>query len=142
LSARRVSSLAGHSILVVDDEPGNVALLLGVLRDAGHRALGASDGREALSKLDASAPELVLLDLEMPVMDGGQTLRALRSSTRFARMPVVVMSGLALEVVQRRCRGYDAVLHKPFTLGDLLATIERLLAPGAARVRAKRRAPR
>jgi CheY-like chemotaxis protein len=142
LRARDRSKQPRRSILVVDDEQGIVEVLVAVLGDAGHRALGATNGKDALAKLEASMPELVLLDLEMPVMDGAHTLKALRSDARYAGLPVIMMSGIPESMVKRRCPGADAVLRKPFALDELLATIERLLpAPRAARP-ARRRSAR
>jgi len=139
LRARDRSSQSRRSILVVDDEQGIVEVLVAVLGDAGHPALGAGNGKDALAKLEASMPELVLLDLEMPVMDGAHTLKALRSDARYARLPVIMMSGIPESMVKRRCPGSDAVLRKPFALDELLATIARLLPQprAASSVRSK-----
>jgi CheY-like chemotaxis protein len=129
-----------RSILVVDDEPGIVDVLVAVLGDAGHRALGAANGKDALQKLEVSLPELVLLDLEMPVMDGAQTLQSLRKDARYTDLPVIIMSGIPESMVKRRCRGFDAVLRKPFALDELLGTIERLSPAPRKRALAPRRA--
>ena len=139
MRARDRNSRQRRSILVVDDEPGIVDVLVAVLGDAGHRALGAANGRDALQKLEVSLPELVLLDLEMPVMDGVQTLQSLRGDPRYAALPVIIMSGIPESMVKRRCRGFDAVLRKPFALDELLGTIERL-SPGARKPVQPRRA--
>ena len=116
------------SILIVDDEPGIVDVLISVLEDAGHRAWGAANGLEGLSKLKASLPEVMLLDVEMPVLDGGETLRALRADPRLSSVAVLMMSGIPESMVKRRCRGYDAFLRKPFSLDELLQTVEALVA--------------
>lgn len=127
LSARAALGGRGRAILIVDDEQSNVDLLTAVLRDSDYRPLGAADGRQALARLETSTPDLLLLDLQMPIMDGAQTLRAIRGDARFASLPIIIMSGLAAEVVERRCHGHDAFLHKPFSLQLLLSTLERLL---------------
>jgi len=120
------------SILVVDDEPGIVDVLIAVLSDAGYRASGAAHGQEALSKLQLSVPDLMLLDLEMPVLDGGDTLRALRTDARLASVGVVMMSGIPESMVRRRCRGFEAFLRKPFSLDELLETLSALADGRAA----------
>ena len=120
------------SILVVDDEPGIVDVLITVLEDAGHRALGASNGQDALSKLKASLPDLMLLDVEMPVLDGGGTLRALKADARLASIPVLMMSGIPESMVKRRCRGFDAFLRKPFSLDELIAMVDALVGRSAS----------
>jgi len=115
------------SVLVVDDEAGTIDVLIAVLADAGYKTHGAANGREALTKLAASSPDLVLLDYVMPVLDGADTLRAIRDDRRLAETPVVMMSGIPESMIKRRCRGYDAFLRKPFSLEELMGTVEKLL---------------
>jgi len=117
---------ARRTILVVDDEPGTVGVLTAVLTDAGHEAVGVANGREALAKVRSDTISVVLLDVMMPVLDGPDTLRALRELGH-AQLPVVLMSGIPESMVKRRCRGYDAFLRKPFSLDELLATVQRVL---------------
>jgi CheY-like chemotaxis protein len=133
LSPRQRSKARRSTILVVDDEPGIVDVMIAVLEDAGHDASGANNGREALSKLEASQPDLLLLDLEMPVLDGAATLSAMKANPRLASVPVLMMSGITESMVKRRCRGYDAFLRKPFSLDDLLDTLDTLLGDAAGR---------
>lgn len=110
-------------MLVVDDEPGTVEVLCMVLSDAGFRASGAANGEEALSEMNAEVPDFVLLDLVMPVMDGGETLRVLRADPRWKGVSVIMMSGIPESMVRRRASGYDDFLRKPFSLEALVATI-------------------
>lgn len=119
------------SILVVDDEPGTVGVLLAVLADAGYEVSGAVHGRDALARLAQARPDLILLDFVMPVLDGAETLKALQADTRTARIPVVMMSGIPESMIKRRCRGYDAFLRKPYSLTELLGIVERLLETSA-----------
>jgi DNA-binding response OmpR family regulator len=133
LKARERAKREPKAILVVDDEPGIVEVLLVVLADKKFRVLGASHGEDALVKLRQFTPDLVLLDLEMAVLDGAETLRAIRSTARLANVCVIMMSGLPESMVKRRCRGHDAFLRKPFTLEELLLTVSRVLASGPAR---------
>lgn len=133
MSPRQRPKQQRATILVVDDEPGIVDVLIAVLDDAGHRASGAANGQEALSKLKASPPDLMLLDVEMPVLDGGATLSAMKADPRLSSVPVLMMSGIAESMVKRRCRGYDAFLRKPFSLDDLLDATEALLARSTGR---------
>jgi CheY-like chemotaxis protein len=135
-------------VLVVDDEPGIVDVVCAVLQDARCRVLGAADGEEALIQLRASLPDLVVLDLEMPTLDGAQTLRAIRKDPSLAALPVVLMSGLPETTAKRRTHGYNAFLRKPFALDELFQTIEPLLAsvkpkPAPKKVKArKKKSPR
>ena len=120
-----------RSILVVDDEAGTIDVLIAVLADAGYVATGASNGQEALARLRGALPDLVLLDLEMPVLDGAETLRALLAEPRLASLNVVLMSGIPESMVKRRCRGHRAFLRKPFSLDELLETVAELAGPAA-----------
>lgn len=115
------------TILVVDDEAGTVDVLHAVLSDAGYRVAGASNGREALEKMRASRPDLVLLDFVMPVLDGAETLRAIKQDARLSATPVIMMSGILESMIKRREKGYAAFLRKPFSLDELLAMIAKQL---------------
>lgn len=128
-----------RTILVVDDEPGTVEVMLAVLSDARYRVTGAHNGREALAAMTAEVPDLVLLDLLMPVLDGAETLRAIRAAPEYAKVGVVMMSGMADTMVRRRCRGHDAFLRKPFALDALLSTIEQVLKERAGQASGSRR---
>jgi CheY-like chemotaxis protein len=133
LSARARLQTKRGAILVVDDESGIVDVLSAVLTDAGYRVEGAANGQDALAKLAENEPDLLVLDLEMPVLDGADTLRALRADRVHQRLPVLMMNGLTESIVRRRCRGYQAFLRKPFTLDELLGTVARLLKASAPR---------
>lgn len=113
-------------MLVVDDEPGTVEVLSMVLADAGYRASGASNGRDALTGLASEPADLVLLDLVMPTMDGAEMLRDMRGEPRWSRLPVILMSGIPDSIARKRCPGADAFLRKPFALDELLATVGRV----------------
>lgn len=143
MSSRDRPQTQRGSILIVDDESGIVDVLSAVLTDAGYRVDGAGNGRDALAKIAECHPDLVLLDLEMPVLDGPETLRALRADAARSRLPVLMMSGLTESIVKRRCRGYQAFLRKPFTLDELLGTVAKLLKASAPRTaHGKTRRPR
>lgn len=116
-----------QTVLVVDDEPGTVEVLVSVLTDAGYRVTGAVNGRDALQCLQEERCDLILLDLMMPVLDGAATLAAMKESKRLAGIAVVMMSGLPEPMVKRRARGYDAFLRKPFALDELLETVRAAL---------------
>lgn len=113
-------------ILVVDDEPGTVDVMVAVLADASYRVTGAADGREALASMASEVPDVLLLDFVMPVMDGAETLRALRAKPELAGVAVIMMSGLPEGMVKRKCRRYEAFLRKPFSLDEILAAVARL----------------
>jgi len=117
-------------VLVVDDEPDIVRYLEHVLRRLGYETASAGDGAEALAKAAADPPDLVLLDVVMPVMDGFAVCRALREREATRLVPVVVMT--ALQGVDDRVKvlehGADDVLTKPVDERELVARIQGALA--------------
>jgi DNA-binding response OmpR family regulator len=109
-------------ILVVDDEPAMVGAVAALVGSEGHRVIAAYDGPEALSRFDGDQPDLVLLDLAMPRMDGLAVARALRAR---ATTPIIVVSGEGDErtKVQALDEGADDYVTKPFGKQELLARI-------------------
>jgi len=120
---------AGARILVVDDEPDLGAVLATRLRRAGYEVSVASDGLEALELIGRAPPDLVLLDLRMPRLDGLETLRRLRHDGATARLPVIVMTANAEPADRARALegGAAACLAKPFEAREVLEQIRLLL---------------
>ena len=114
-------------VLVVDDEPALRDALVRALRSEGYHVSSAEDGRGALERIGDEHPDLIVLDVLMPVMDGLEVARALRR--RGDRTPVLVLT--ARDSVSDRVEGLDAgaddYLVKPFALDELLARIRALL---------------
>jgi CheY-like chemotaxis protein len=120
-------------ILVVDDDSRLRESIVLMLRDAGYRALGAANGREALQLAEEESPSLILLDLMMPVMDGWQFLSE-RAQHRAAReAAVVLLSGMAFI---RDAPGVAGFLTKPIRTEPLLDYARRFCGGAAARNRA------
>jgi two-component system, OmpR family, response regulator MprA len=122
------------NLLVVDDEPAVRDALDRALRAEGYRVATAADGRAALDRMAEERPDLIVLDVLMPVMDGLEVCRALRAAGD--RTPILVLT--ARDSVADRVEGLDAgaddYLVKPFALDELLARIRALLrrsTPGA-----------
>jgi DNA-binding response OmpR family regulator len=118
------------TVLVVDDEFGIVDVLETILTDEGYRVLTACNGKQGLARLANEKPEVILLDFMMPILSGGQMLRAMASEPAYQRIPVIMMSSLTEEVVAARCTGYAAFLHKPFQVAAVLSTVARVLDRG------------
>ncbi len=107
------------SVLVVDDDPNILALLQAVLTNWGYRVVCAADGEEAWKHLDTEPPDLVLLDFEMPGIDGGEVCRLMKRHRRKCSIPVLLMSGRPdVDALSRRA-GADGFLCKPFGLDEL-----------------------
>jgi DNA-binding response OmpR family regulator len=122
-------------VLVVDDEFRILNFLSSKLRATGYEVLTASDGAEALEQVQAQEPDLMVLDVLMPKMDGFETLKELRS---FSSVPVIILSakGTNVHKIKGLDLGADDYLAKPFSPDELVARIEavrRRLAPSEKR---------
>jgi DNA-binding response OmpR family regulator len=126
-------------ILVVDDEPDIRRLVGELLRRAGHDVVEAENGRAGLRALHASPPDLVVLDVSMPEMDGWQTLERIRD---LSDVPVLMLTarGNELERVRGLQAGADDYVTKPFGRQELVARVQALLRRAAART-SEERAP-
>ena len=110
-------------LLVVDDELATVDALQDILSVEGYEVMTAYNGQEGLQRMGESRPDLVLLDLMMPVMDGREMLQRMRADPKFRDIPVVVMS--AGRIAEEERRAASATLPKPFELDSLLEAISR-----------------
>ncbi|MGH7361594.1 MAG: response regulator transcription factor, partial [Candidatus Methylomirabilales bacterium] len=112
-------------ILVVDDNADNVALALAVVEAAGYTASSATDGIEALERVKESPPDLILLDVMMPRLDGMGVLQALRGNPATAQIPVIMLTARAAvaDRVAGLTQGADDYVPKPFDAAELMARI-------------------
>jgi CheY-like chemotaxis protein len=121
------------TILIVDDEFGIVEALASLLEDEGYRVVTAANGEDGLARLRKEQPNLVLIDLMMPIIDGQEMLRIMRSTPTHASIPVIVMSAAPKSTAvlkSEKAREISAFLRKPFDLQTLLDTIAPLIGPG------------
>ncbi len=116
------------TIVVIDDEFGLVDVLAASLSDAGYRVVTATNGVQGLERIAEHAPDLVLLDFMMPLLDGPGVLRAMAADPTMAGIPVVLMTSMTRAFVESRASGYAAFLRKPFEYGALMDAIDRALA--------------
>ena len=112
-------------VLVVDDDRDLRELLAAVLSSAGYEPLTAENGAAALSVLRTVLPELIILDLMMPVMNGWQFREAQTALPDYARIPVVCLSGHHQARLQASTLGIKACVVKPFEIDDLLQVVNR-----------------
>lgn len=121
-------------VLVAEDNPVNQLVAVGILERAGHVAIVANNGREALAVLERQLVDLVLMDVQMPELDGLETTTAIRERERQAggHLPIVAVTAHAMKGDAERCFavGMDAYLAKPLEARELLAAVEGL-AKGA-----------
>jgi pilus assembly protein CpaE len=118
-----------EKILVVDDDPNALRLIGYALQRQGYKVVIAQNGQEALDKAQSENPNLIVLDVMMPVMDGHEVLRRLRASPATARVPVILFT--AKSQVDDKVAGFEAgaddYLTKPVTPAELVARIKALL---------------
>jgi CheY-like chemotaxis protein len=118
-------------ILVADDDDTIRDLWTMMLTRAGYRVLASRNGREALDLMRAVVPDLILLDLRMPEMDGPGFLKVLEGAPVLQRIPVLIVSSFLEDESPRASLGLNIVgrLSKPLRQADLLAAVQTALAP-------------
>jgi DNA-binding response OmpR family regulator len=119
-------------ILVVDDEPEAVELVEFNLKQSGYAVTTAADGAEALKKARAQIPDLIVLDVMLPEMDGFEICKTLRLDPATARIPILMLTAKAAEIdrVLGLELGADDYLTKPFSPRELLLRIKKIIARG------------
>jgi DNA-binding response OmpR family regulator len=116
-------------ILLVDDEESLVQLLSERLKFNGYEVITASDGQEGFEKAKKEKPDLILLDVMMPHMDGYQVCRLLKFDQRYKDIPIIMLTARTQEIDKKTGKetGADAYITKPFESQDLLKEIKKLL---------------
>ncbi|MGE5658073.1 MAG: response regulator transcription factor [Actinomycetota bacterium] len=117
-------------VLVVDDVPSELEIICRILQRAGMQVFRASDGEEAIARIQETLPDLVVLDVIMPRMNGFEVIRELRDNERTKNLPVVFCTQKNTEIDKSwgLDLGADAYMSKPFEPQQLLNIVERLLA--------------
>ena len=123
------------SILLVDDTPANLGVLVETLGAAGYQLMVAEDGEEALAQTAQTQPDLILLDVMMPGIDGFETCRRIRTESWGERIVIVALTGWGQDADRRRSTeaGFDAHLVKPVdhsAMVELLTNLDALRRPG------------
>jgi CheY-like chemotaxis protein len=119
------------TVLVVEDNALNLKLVRDVLGHAGYRVLEAGDAEEGIAIARAEAPDLILMDVQLPGIDGIEALGRLRADAGTAAIPVVALTALAMKADRERClaAGFDGYLEKPVSVpalpGQVAALIEQ-----------------
>ena len=127
---RRNAMVVPSTILVVDDYSDNRTLLSAWLRAKGFQVLEAKDGREGVMQANRSHPDLILMDLAMPELDGVEATRQIRQRNTFAHTPIFAISAYATPDVKEDAlaAGCNEVFAKPLDLESLLGKIRTTLA--------------
>lgn len=118
-----------QTILVVDDEPYMIRLLQHHLERSGYRMLKAANGREALDRIREDHPDLVLMDVMMPEINGLEVLAQVRKEPETRNLPIIIMTANAQRFTREEAEaaGVSAFLTKPFSPTQLMAEVRRQL---------------
>jgi len=122
----------GKKILIVDDEPDLLRVATFRLKKFGYEVLTARDGQEALDLLQKDTPDLIFLDLKLPVMSGYEVCRQIKSDNNLKNTPVVLFTASSDRIAEKAKEiGADDYMTKPFGPEDLLEKIKKFLPPEA-----------
>ena len=115
-------------ILIVEDEPSGQQVVESILMDQGYQVEFASNGKEALQKAMEQRPDLILLDIMLPEMDGIQVLQMMRSNRELAKTPIVMLTALNDREIRIACldAGADDFFNKPFDRAELRARVRSI----------------
>jgi DNA-binding response OmpR family regulator len=113
------------TVLIVDDELDIVDAVKAILEEERYKVVTCGNGREALKCLEDSKPDLAILDIMMPVMNGYETLKAIRQQPAFEQLPILIMSAIT-PAVKAKDYAWAGFLKKPFSLRQLLAQVHAL----------------
>ena len=119
--------MTGDRILVVEDNEKNMKLFRDVLVAMGYRTLEATRGGEAVDMASEHTPDLVLMDIQLPDLDGVQALHRLRADARTATIPIVALTAQAMRGDRERflAAGFDGYVSKPVNVRDLIETVRQ-----------------
>ena len=116
-------------ILVVEDQEDNMQILRDLLVSAGYEMVVAENGEEALAAVAKQRPDLILMDIQLPIMDGYEATRRIKADPALKDIPVIVVTSYALSGDEGKAReaGCDAYVTKPYSPRQLLAKIREFL---------------
>jgi two-component system, cell cycle response regulator DivK len=117
-------------VLVVEDNPANMTLATFLLKSAGHTVLSATDAESGLTLARSEQPDLILMDIQLPGMDGLQATALLKADEATRAIPVIALTALAMKGDEERIRaaGCDGYIAKPMRYKEFLATVAAQLA--------------
>ena len=116
-------------ILVVEDQADNRRILRDMLSNAGYELVEAESGEEALMAVEAQRPDLILMDIQLPIMDGYEATRRIKSNPGMKEIPIIAVTSYALSGDEGKARaaGCNAYVTKPFSPRALLAKVREFL---------------
>lgn len=116
-------------VLVIEDNQANLELAQYLLQAAGHKVLTAMDGRQGMAVVQQETPDLIVCDLQMPVLDGYGVLQELRADAAFAAIPIVAVTAFSMPGDQHRAlnAGFNGYISKPIEPDGFVAQLEQFL---------------
>lgn len=119
----------GKKILIIDDEEEILRIMARMLESRGYEAISAVDGLDGLEKVRHSNPDLIILDVMLPKMDGYKVCKMLKLSDEYKKIPVILLTARIEESDKKLAEElqYDAYITKPFDFNQLLTKIKELL---------------
>jgi two-component system cell cycle response regulator DivK len=125
--------MMGPQVLVVEDNERNMKLFRDVLQASGYRTLEATTGGDAVALAAEHSPDLVLMDIQLPDIDGVEALGRLRADERVSSVPVLALTAQAMEGDRERflAAGFDGYMSKPVDIGEFIATVKRYCEGGS-----------
>jgi two-component system cell cycle response regulator DivK len=116
-------------ILVVEDQEDNRRIIRDLLTSAGYELMEAMDGEAGVRLADTERPDLILMDIQLPVLDGHEATRRIKQNPELRAIPIIVVTSYALsgDDAKAMAAGADGYVAKPFSPRELLATIRKLL---------------
>lgn len=123
-------------IVCIEDDPKTIDLVKLILKKEGFEVTGVDNGRDGLSVIEEIRPDLVLLDLMMPDMDGWEVYQSMRANEAMRQVPVIVLTAKAQsidKVLGLHIAKVDDYITKPFSPGELIQSVRKVLAEASAR---------
>ena len=119
-------------ILIVEDQEDNRAILRDLLSQAGYELIEAADGGEGVELAQKERPDLILMDIQLPVIDGYEATRRIKGNAALKSIPIIAVTSYALsgDEAKARAAGCDGYVTKPFSPRDLLAKVREYMPAG------------
>ena len=116
-------------ILIIEDQDDNRTIMRDLLNTAGYRLIEAVDGEEGVKLAQSERPDLILMDIQLPILDGYEATRRIRASVELKSIPIIAVTSYALsgDDAKARAAGCDGYVAKPFSPRELLAKVREFL---------------
>jgi len=116
-------------ILIVEDQDDNRTIMRDLLNTAGYRLIEAVDGEDGVKLAQSERPDLILMDIQLPILDGYEATRRIRASVELKSIPIIAVTSYALsgDDAKARAAGCDSYVAKPFSPRELLAKVREFL---------------